>query len=310
MRLRYDDINRMYSIVPPLDTQPAIVTYLDRKTQQIQEFIAKKERLIELLEEQKRGVINKAITKGISDNPKLIDTNIEWLGSVPFDWSLKKLKYITTLISDGTHVTPTYVEKGLPFLRITDIEGDHINWDEVRYVSEKEHNLLTKTRKGQKGDILLSKNGTIGKVIEVTWDDEFSFFVSLCLIRFKKSILPQYFSYFFKSDIVFDQLNEGSKSTSVTNLHLEKIKELRIVYPDIDEQIKVCSFLDVECGVIDKVITKAKSEIEKAKEYQESLITQIVTGQLKVPEKASANFGKNIALGMVAEQNGVYHSKH
>ncbi|WJJ96344.1 restriction endonuclease subunit S [Algibacter luteus] len=275
--------------VPPIEEQEAIGAYLDKKTKKIKEFIKKKKRLIELLEEEKRGIVNIAISRGDNPNVKLIDTGIEWLGKVPSHWSVKKIKYITTLIADGTHQTPVYTENGYPFLRITDINGDKINWDEVRYISEKEHKSLTKTRKGRKGDILLSKNGTIGKVIEVTWDEEFSFFVSLCLIRFKKSILPKYFSYFFKSDIVFDQLNEGSKTTSVTNLHLEKIKELRIAYPEITEQEKICKYLDIECGKVDVAISKAKLEIEKANEYQESLITQVVTGQLKVPTLKQEN---------------------
>jgi type I restriction enzyme S subunit len=283
LSLRYVDFKRMYTILPPLETQNEIVTYLDRKTKKTQEFIQRKERLIMLLEEEKRGIINIAISKGIKANSKLIDTGIEWLSQVPEHWDVKKLKYITTLIADGTHQTPVYTENGYPFLRITDIDGNRINWNEIRYISEAEHKTLTKTRKGKKGDILLSKNGTIGKVIEVTWDEEFSFFVSLCLIRFKKSVLPKYFSYFFKSDIVFDQLNEGSKTTSVTNLHLEKIKELRIAYPEFSEQENICNYLDIECGKIDQAISKAKLEIEKAKEFEESLITQVVTGQLKVP---------------------------
>ena len=208
MPLRYTDFKRMYSIVPPLAVQNRIVAYLDKKNEQIDTFIRNKERLVELLEEEKRGKINIAITRGVENNKQLKETGIEWLGKIPFDWNIKKLKYITKLIADGTHVTPSYMENGFPFLRITDVEGDNINWEQVRYISPKEHKELTKSRKGQIGDILLSKNGTIGKVIEVTWEQEFSFFVSLCLIRFKKVMQPKYFSYFFKSDIVYDQLNE------------------------------------------------------------------------------------------------------
>ena len=174
----------MYSVVPPLEFQNSIVKYLDKKNIEIDKFIQNKEELIELLQEQKRGKINIAITRGINDDQQLKDTGIYWLGEIPIDWNVKKLKYLTKLIADGTHVTPVYVEKGVPFLRITDVEGDSINWEQVRYISQKEHKELTKTRKGQLGDILLSKNGTIGKVIEVTWQEEFSFFVSLCLIRF------------------------------------------------------------------------------------------------------------------------------
>jgi type I restriction enzyme S subunit len=284
MPLRYVDFKRMYSIVPPIEVQNSIAAYLDKKNEQIDTFIRNKERLIELLEEEKRGKINIAITRGIENAIQLKETGIEWLGKIPFHWSVKKLKYITKLIADGTHVTPSYVENGFPFLRITDVDGDNINWEQVRYISPREHKELTKSRKGQIGDILLSKNGTIGKVIEVTWKEEFSFFVSLCLIRFKKVMLPKYFSYFFKSDIVFDQLNEGSKTTSVTNLHLEKIKELKIAFPEIDEQKRICTFLDEETKVFDLAISKAQKEISSIKEYREALITDLVTGRRKVSE--------------------------
>jgi type I restriction enzyme, S subunit len=270
--------------VPPLSVQNSIVAYLDKKNLEIDKFIRNKEKLIELLEEEKRGKINIAITKGIENKKQLQETGIEWLGQIPADWSIKKLKYITKLIADGTHVTPSYVENGFPFLRITDVEGDNINWEKVRYISPREHKELTKSRKGQVGDILLSKNGTIGKVIEVTWKEEFSFFVSLCLIRFKKVMLPKYFSYFFKSDIVYDQLNEGSKTTSVTNLHLEKIKELKIAFPEIEEQKRICNYLDEETKVFDTAISKAQKEISSIKEYREALMTDLVTGKRSVQQ--------------------------
>jgi type I restriction enzyme S subunit len=275
----YPTFKNEYLPLPPIEEQRAIAAYLDKKNSEIDKFIRNKERLVELLEEEKRGKINIAITRGIENTQQLKETGIEWLGKIPFDWSVKKLKYITKLIADGTHVTPSYMENGFPFLRITDVEGDNINWEQVRYVSPREHKELTKTRKGQIGDILLSKNGTIGKVIEVTWKEEFSFFVSLCLIRFKKVMLPKYFSHFFKSDIVYDQLNEGSKTTSVTNLHLEKIKELKIAFPEMEEQRRICDFLDKETKIFDLAISKAQKEISSIKEYREALITDLVTGK-------------------------------
>lgn len=280
LRLYYTHFKRMYSIVPPLSIQNAIVDYLDEKCEEIDRFIKNKERLIELIEEQKRCIINKAITKGLDDEPELVDTGINWLGEIPVGWELKKLKYITSLIIDGAHETPTYVSEGMPFLRVTDVNEDNINWEEVRYVPTEEYKQLTKYNKPRIGDVLLSKNGTIGKVIEVTWDKPFCFFVSLCLIRFTKKMLPKYFSYFFKSDIVTDQLNEGSKTTSVTNLHLEKIKELRIAYPIIEEQQRICNFLDRECNVYDGLIKKAQNEIMSAQEFREALVIKLTTGNL------------------------------
>jgi hypothetical protein len=80
--------------------------------------------------------------------------------------------------------------------------------------------------------------------------------------------------------------------------------------PSIEEQKQIATYIKNECLKIDNAIFKAKSEIEKAKEYQESLITQIVTGQLKVPENAKSNLGQDIDLGMVAEPNTEYHSNN
>ena len=82
------------------------------------------------------------------------------------------------------------------------------------------------------------------------------------------------------------------------------------VPPTIEEQKVIIEFIEIELMNFEKTISKAQTEIEKAKEYQESLITQVVTGQLKVPEKSNASLGQNIELGMVAEANGIYRSKH
>ena len=82
------------------------------------------------------------------------------------------------------------------------------------------------------------------------------------------------------------------------------------VPPTIEEQKGIIEFIEIGLVNFEKTISKAKLEIEKAKEYQESLITQIVTGQLKVPEKGNASLEQNLDLRMVAASNGVYHSKH
>jgi len=84
--LRYKDFKRMYTIVPPLETQNAIVEYLDRKTKKIQEFISKKERLIKLLEEQKNRVIEKFVTKGLNGSVNMKPSGKEWICDIPEHW--------------------------------------------------------------------------------------------------------------------------------------------------------------------------------------------------------------------------------
>ncbi len=109
--LRFKDFKRMYSIVPPLDAQNAIVAYLDRKTKRANDFIAKQTRLIEVLKEQKQAMLTKVVTKGLNPDVLVKDSGIEWLEKIPTHWGKSKLKYIWLFdISREIYlVAPSYV---------------------------------------------------------------------------------------------------------------------------------------------------------------------------------------------------------
>jgi type I restriction enzyme S subunit len=208
------------------------------------------------------------------------DSGIEWIGDIPTDWSCTKLKFHTKKIIDGAHFTPTYIEKSqdsIPFLRVTDLHSKEIVLDEVKYIPLSEHQQLIKRCNPEEGDLLLSKNGTIGLMKIINWKWEFSIFVSLCLIKFEKSLLNSFFYYFFESNIVDRQLFESSQKTSVTNLHLEKIKELRLTLPPIAEQYLISNYLDHKTTLIDNLITKKEQFITLLEEERKAIINQAVT---------------------------------
>lgn len=269
--------------VPTTAEQTQIAAYLDHKTQIIDALIEKKEQLIKKLQTQRQAIINEAVTKGLNPNAKMKDSGIEWLGEIPEHWEVVKLKFLTKKIIDGAHFTPTYVEKGIPFLRVTDIQTKEIDLSKVKFIPENEHRELSKRCNPEKGDILLSKNGTIGITKVIDWDWEFSVFVSLCLIKFNERLLSRYFSHFFNSSIVDQQIKLGSKTTSVTNLHLDKIRELLIAIPNnLIEQENLCDYLDVELMKFDGIIKKSKTQIKKLKSYRQSIISEAVTGKIDV----------------------------
>ncbi|MDN6934653.1 restriction endonuclease subunit S, partial [Klebsiella pneumoniae] len=109
-------------------------------------------------------------TKGIDANRVRKETK---LGLIPQHWELAELQDIAH-VTDGAHRTPTYIDSGIPFLRVTDIQSKEIDLSGVKYISEIEHQELCKRCHPEKGDILLSKNGTIGITKIVDWDWEFS----------------------------------------------------------------------------------------------------------------------------------------
>ena len=197
-------------------------------------------------------------------------------GEIPEDWWYEELNKLVDKITDGTHKTPTYTESGIPFLRVTDIQKSEIDWSNVKYISQQEHLELIKRCNPEIGDILYSKNGTIGIPKIIDWDNEFSIFVSLCLIKMKKQnsyISNKYLEQFLKSDSCMRQIRLRAKQGTVTNLHLEEIRELIIPIPTIKEQEKIASII----STVDEQIDNVDAMIEKNKELKKGLMQKLLS---------------------------------
>jgi len=165
-------------------------------------------------------------------------------GEIPLEWKICKLDDATEVIVDGTHFTPKYTKIGIPFLRVTDLKNKIIDLADVKYISKEEHLELIKRCKPQIGDILLSKNGTIGITKIVDWQWEFSVFVSLAIIRTKQDLLNNGFlKFFFNSAYLEKQIQLQVKQGTVTNLHLEEIRKFKIPLPSLLEQQKIATIL-------------------------------------------------------------------
>jgi type I restriction enzyme S subunit len=270
--------------LPPIPEQRRIVAYLDKSCAAIDAAVVAKRRQLETLDAINRTIVTEAVTAGISTSADLRSSGVAWIGRIPSHWKVEKLKHVTSLIVDGTHVTPTYVPEGVPFLRVTDIQDQEVDLASVKYISQEEHELLSKRAKAKRNDILLSKNGTIGVVKIVTWDWEFSFFVSLCLLRPLRKLDPFYFAYFFQSSLVDQQLSESAKRTSVTNLHLVKIRELLITIPPPDEQVRIVEYLQSKCSAVQSLKDNISYQISTLMSYRKALIHECVTGQRRVTE--------------------------
>lgn len=282
--LRYHDFKQIPSLYPPIEEQKLISRYLDKKTSQIDSLVEKIQKKIELLKEQRTSLINHYVTKGLDPNVEMKDSGVEWIGEIPKHWEVSKLKFEASKIVDGAHFTPKYTDVGVPFLRVTDITDPNILFDKIKYISEGEHQELIKRCHPKKGDMLLSKNGTIGKTKVIDWDWEFSIFVSLCLIRLKPTYSPNLLSLFFESNLFDTQIRDSSKQSTVTNLHLEKIREFVLIKPPISEQDDIVAETHKKIKPIEKVIELENKRVEKFQEYRQSLISSVVTGKIRVTE--------------------------
>lgn len=277
-----EQLGNLCFALPSISEQSQIAAFLDHETAKIDNLIEKQQQLIELLKEKRQAVISHAVTKGLNPDVPMKDSGVEWLRDVPKHWIPARLKYHTRQIVDGAHFTPTYTEKGIPFLRVTDIQDKYIDFDNIKFIPEHEHKELIKRCRPENGDLLLSKNGTIGVPKLVDWDWEFSIFVSLCLIKFKGTLTPEYSEFYFKSHEIKEQVFGLIKQSTVINLHLDKIQNFWFCIPPLEEQYKIVNYLNEKIDTLECLIESAELTIRLAQERRTALISAAVTGKIDV----------------------------
>ena len=180
----------------------------------------------------------------IIDGAKLVVDNYKPRIDIDPSWEMVELKELSTKITDGTHKTPKYTDAGIPFLRVTDLT---LSNDSKKFISIEEHQELIKRCNPEIGDILYTKNGTIGVAKMIDWQYEFSIFVSLALIKPKKELIEsKYLEIMMNTDFVFNQSTAHSKSGTITNLHLIEIKQFKIPLPSKKIQLQIVSQIENE----------------------------------------------------------------
>lgn len=273
--------------LPPLSEQQQIVSFLDTKTSLIDSLIEKTQRKIELLKEKRTSLINEVVTKGLNPNVEMKDSGVEWIGEIPSHYQMISIKFlVSTPVSDGPHETPQFIDEGgIPFLSVEGVVGNKIDFEKVRgYISEELHEQYSKKCKPLRNDVLLVKSGsTTGKSTIVETDLEFNIWSPLCVIRSNtKKIIPRFTFQTFQSGY-FRLLIENNWSYGTQpNIGMGVIENLRIVVPPLMEQQQIVEYLDEQTQKIDKTISIEEKRIKLLKEYRQSLISEVVTGKLKV----------------------------
>lgn len=169
-------------------------------------------------------------------------------GILPEGWKLTELAELCSKITDGTHVTPKYTENGIPFISTSNINPFKLGLDFSTYkkfISVKDHIELTKRCKPERGDLLISKCGTIGRSKLVDVDYEFSIFVGLGLIKIKKDYVSgKFLEFILNSDIVQKQLEQLSPGSTRKTLPINKIGKIKILLPPLAEQHRIVASIE------------------------------------------------------------------
>lgn len=266
--------------IPPKAEQDAIVAYLDEKCGSIDKIIATQEKRVALLNELKQSVISEAVTRGINPDASLKDTGIEWIGQIPEHWEVMPLKR-TGSFGNGLTYSPDDIcdEDGILVLRSSNIQNDKLCFEDNVYVKDCSDSLMVIP-----GDIIIcSRNGSaslVGKCAMVENELYATFGAFMMRYRPRRNANKKFAYYMLQAAL---KLHKGLYSTTTINqLTNAVINQITVSYPPLSEQEAIAKYLDEKCGRFDILISKANREIELLKEYKQSIITEAVTGKIKV----------------------------
>lgn len=283
---RYDEMKAILIGIPPLTEQTRIAEFLDKKTAQIDQAIAQKERQIELLKERRQILIHNAVTRGLNPDVKMKDSGVEWIGEIPEHWEVKKLKHVSEFINDGTHGSYPRVDNGYRLLSVRNMVDDKFVFrDDDSRISLKHFNEISAKFLIQEGDVQLAIVGaTLGKVAVVdTYDELFVTQRSVCTIRVNKRAYNNKFLFYFLKSTAFQSylwLNAGFSAQP--GVYLGTIQNGYVSYPNLREQEEIVACLENIDDRFNRAMSCKEQEIEKLKEYKATLINAAVTGKIKV----------------------------
>lgn len=283
-RFPTDQFNDFRFPCPPRDEQIAIAAFLDRETTKIDALIAEQEKLIALLTEKRQATISHAVTKGLNSTAPMKDSGVAWLGKVPAHWDITQLKRLCDRITDGAHISPETEGGTYSFVSTKDLDGDSIDFDKCLLTSPSSFDYLQRTGcRPAVGDVLFSKDGTIGRTVVVRDGREFVVASSLIIITPSANMLDSDFlNYLCKSSVVSGQVEGFIKGAGLPRLSIQNLLKVVGLFPPVEEQRAISDYLKIETRKNDALSTSAKRAVALLKERRDALIDATVKGQIDV----------------------------
>ena len=233
--------------------------------------------LISRLEELRSVAVDQGRAKRWKANP--IEGEVEWPFELPRSWEWTRLEFLTVGISDGVHKKPEYVTEGIPFVTVKNLTaGPGICFDDLNYITRADHKEFIKRTHPENGDILISKDGTIGVVRLIETDIEFSIFVSVALIKPIMRELGPYLVYALRASCVQSQIVR--KGAALKHLYLVDLRRLAIPLPPLSEQRRILARLDAVNAETQRLESIYQRKLAALEALKKSLLHQAFTGNL------------------------------
>lgn len=284
--LTESDFGSINAPVPSPTEQQQIVHFLDRKCTAIDTAIEKTKKSIEKLEEYKKAVITKAVTKGIDPNAKMKDSGVEWIGEIPESMDIIRIKFISDIfgrIGFRGYTQDDLVNEGDGAISLSpsNLKSFRMSYDKCTYISWSKYEESPEI-KIENGDILFVKTGSSYGKSCIVKDLPEKATINPQLIVFKNiKCNNKYLFYLLQTWIVDTQTQWYVTGGTIPTMSQDKIANFYLpYYKDNYKQQQIVHFLDRKCTAIDTAIEKKKKAIEKWEEYKNALIYYAVTGKI------------------------------
>lgn len=273
------EIGNIVILLPPLSEQKAIAEYLDKKTAQINELVSAKQKQIELLKEYKQSVIANAVTGKLDERRekrKWKDSGISWIGKIPENWEIKRIRHVFNESDE----------------KITDNTGELLSLSQYTGVSlkrdcEKVGMFEAETTEGYK---IVHRNQFVMNIM-LAWNGSYAvselegvISPAYCVFDFIIDCIPKYFHYLLRLKAYAGAFKTLSKGIIDSRLRLypSKFYTFPVIIPPLSEQKEIVAYIEKKVSSIDSQITSIENQIANLNEYKQSLISDVVTGKVKV----------------------------
>ena len=278
LRLSANDILKRMVAFPPNNEQEKIAALLDDKCEEIDEIITKTEQSIEEYKKLKQSVITKAVTKGIHSNRLMKDSGIEWIGKIPEDWDIKKIRYLfklrderNTLPLSEVNLISLYTDLGV--IQHCDIEATTGNKAQNADGYKKVYNNDIVV------NIILCWMGAVGRsAYDGVTSPAYDVYEPI------NNANSKFYHYYFRTKGFNGECYQAGKGIMLMRwrTYSEQFKAIKVLVPSPEEQEEIVKYLDEKCSEIDVLIEKKQQFLTELANYKKSLIYEYVTGKKEV----------------------------
>ncbi|MCG9625813.1 restriction endonuclease subunit S [Vibrio mediterranei] len=299
--------------LPPLAEQKRIVEKLDEVLAQVDTIKARLDSIPDLLKRFRQSVLASAVSGKLTEEWRRmnesqcslqeIDNIIESRSAlvtkrmrvpqehlkneeypIPFGWKWVSLDSLSSKIVDGVHHKPDYVDEGVPFMSVKDIKGGKIYFDNCKYVSPETHEEIHPRCNPEKGDLLITKSGTIGRTAIVRTDEVFDLFVSVALIKpASKKVNMEFINIALMHWVNSIDVSSRVVGTAIKNLHLRDMRVLAIPFAPLTEQKEIVRLVDQYFAFADTIEAQVKKAQARVDNLTQSILAKAFRGEL-VPQ--------------------------